>query len=114
MGEMAFYYGLADVAVIGGSFKTFGGQNLIEACAAGAPVVIGPSVYNFTEATRLAVEAGAALQVAGAEEAIAAARDLLGDAPRRGRMSDAGRKVCDAHRGASARHLEAALQLLRA
>ncbi len=60
MGEMDFYYAAADVAVIGGSFVPRGGQNLIEACAAGVPVVFGPSMFNFSEAARLAVAAGAA------------------------------------------------------
>ena len=105
MGEMALYYALADVAVIGGSFAPFGAQNLIEACAAGVPVVIGPSIYNFPEATRLACEAGAALQVRDATEAAQTARALLADAGRRGQMGEAGVRLCTAHRGATARHL---------
>jgi 3-deoxy-D-manno-octulosonic-acid transferase len=62
MGEMPFYYAACDVAVIGGSFAPLGGQNLIEALACGAPVVVGPSMFNFAEATRLALEAGARAQ----------------------------------------------------
>src|ERR1700682_2460365 len=62
MGEMAFYYGACDVAIIGGSFAPLGGQNLIEALAAGAPVIVGPHMFNFAEATHLALEAGAVLQ----------------------------------------------------
>jgi len=112
MGEMPFYYGLADVAVVGGSFRPYGAQNLIEACAAGAPVVIGPSVFNFAEATRLAVQAGAAVQVAGAAEAIAEARAMLGDAARREAMAAAGHALCAAHRGATGRHVDAARRLL--
>jgi 3-deoxy-D-manno-octulosonic-acid transferase len=42
MGEMAAYYRASDVAFIGGSLLAYGGQNLIEACAAGVPVLIGP------------------------------------------------------------------------
>ena len=83
MGEMAFYYAACDVAVIGGSFAPLGGQNLIEALAAGAPVLVGPHMYNFAEATRLAVEAGAAIQVASASAAMARA----GAAPRAARSS---------------------------
>src|SRR5207247_11337126 len=60
MGEMPFYFGACDVAVIGGSFMPLGGQNLIEALAVGAPVVAGPSMFNFADATRLALGAGAA------------------------------------------------------
>jgi 3-deoxy-D-manno-octulosonic-acid transferase len=114
MGEMAFYFGAADVAVIGGSFAAFGGQNLIEACAAGVPVVIGPSVYNFTEATRLASASGAAIQVPDAAAAAHIALGLLADSARRDAMAAAGRALCEAHRGAAARHLAVALGLLRA
>jgi 3-deoxy-D-manno-octulosonic-acid transferase len=111
MGEMAFYYAACDVAVIGGSFMPLGGQNLIEALAAGAPVVLGPSMYNFAEATRLALEAGAALQAADAREAMQRANELLGDPARRQAMAGAGQRLCEAHRGATARHLELLRQL---
>jgi len=105
MGEMAFYYALADVALIGGSFASFGAQNLIEACAVGVPVVLGPSSYNFPEATRLACEALAALQVPDAAAAALAAQALLADDARRAAMAQAGVRLCAAHRGATLRHL---------
>ena len=114
MGEMAFYYAACDVAVIGGSFQPLGGQNLIEACAAGAPVVIGPSSFNFAEATRLAVAAGAAVQAHDAISALRVARELLRDADQRRRMAQAGIALCAAHRGATGRHLEVCGNLLRA
>jgi 3-deoxy-D-manno-octulosonic-acid transferase len=106
MGEMAFYYGAADVAVIGGSFLPLGGQNLIEALAAGVPVIVGPSMFNFAEATRLALEAGAAVQVADAQAALRIAVELLGDKGKREEMGRAGTKLCAAHRGATLKHLK--------
>jgi 3-deoxy-D-manno-octulosonic-acid transferase len=106
MGEMALYYALADVAVIGGSFAPLGAQNLIEACAVGVPVVIGPSSFNFPEVTRLACAAGAALQVRDAADAARAAAGLLADAARRAAMGEAGLRLCAAHRGATVHHLE--------
>ena len=112
MGEMDFYYVAADVAVIGGSFQPLGGQNLIEACAAGVPVVLGPSMFNFAEATRLAVDAGAALQAEDAADAIGKALRLLSDPAERERMGAAGRALCQAHRGATRRHLEYCGELL--
>jgi 3-deoxy-D-manno-octulosonic-acid transferase len=114
MGEMDFFYGAADVAVIGGSFVPRGGQNLIEACAAGVPVVIGPSTFNFAEATRLALAAGAAVQAADAAAAIRQAVALLADPRRRTAMGEAGRKLCESNRGATRRHLELCAELLRA
>jgi 3-deoxy-D-manno-octulosonic-acid transferase len=113
MGEMAFYYATCDVAVIGGSFMPLGGQNLIEALAAGAPVVLGPSMFNFAEATSLALQAGAAVQVAGARAGIRQAIELLSSPEKRAAMRDAGRKLCEAHRGATRRHLEMITALVR-
>jgi 3-deoxy-D-manno-octulosonic-acid transferase len=113
MGEMAFYYGACDVAVIGGAFAPLGGQNLIEALACGAPVVLGPHMFNFAEATRLALEAGAAIQAADGRSAMRAAYELLGDPARRQKMSAAGRKLCEAHRGATAHHLAVIHRLLK-
>lgn len=113
LGEMDFYYAAADVAVIGGSFAPLGGQNLIEACAAGTPVVLGPHMFNFAEATRLALDAGAAVQAADAAGAIREAMALLDDPEKRRAMAEAGRRLCEAHRGATARQLAACLRLLK-
>jgi 3-deoxy-D-manno-octulosonic-acid transferase len=112
MGEMAFYFGAADVAVIGGSFGPLGGQNLIEALAVGTPVVTGPSMFNFAESTRLAVDAGAAYQAKDAASAIRFSTELLFDAMKLAQMSAAGLKLCEAHRGVTERHLKACLALL--
>ncbi|MBV9361295.1 MAG: hypothetical protein JO292_07870 [Betaproteobacteria bacterium] len=113
MGEMAFYYGACDVAIIGGSFAPLGGQNLIEALATGAPVIVGPHMYNFAEATELALRAGAAIQVTDAAAAMSTALELLANDAKRQRMGEAGRDLCNAHRGATARHLATCRRLLR-
>ena len=103
LGEMAAYYASCDLALIGGSLLPYGAQNLIEACAAGAPVLVGPSTFNFAQAAAEAVQCGAALPVASAVEAVAEARRLLADEPARKTMSVAGLAFCAAHRGASER-----------
>jgi 3-deoxy-D-manno-octulosonic-acid transferase len=106
MGEMAAYYAACDVALIGGSLLTFGAQNLIEACAVGRPVIIGPSVYNFSEATRLALAAGGAIQVADARGMMAQAIALLTDTPRARRMAQAALDFARRHQGATGRVIE--------
>lgn len=103
MGELSAYYAACDLAFIGGSLLDYGAQNLIEACAVGAPVVLGPSTFNFAEVARAALSAGAAVQVADADALVAAAATLLADATARGRMSAAGLAFCAEHRGATAR-----------
>ena len=112
MGEMAFYYAACDVAIIGGSFAPLGGQNLIEALAAGAAVIVGPHMYNFAEATELAIRSGAAVQVGDAAAAMRTAFDLLGNPRERQRMGEAGKNLCNQHRGATTRHLAICRRLL--
>ena len=79
LGEMALYYGLADVALLGGSFEPLGGQNLIEAAACGCPIVMGPHTFNFADAAEQALLAGAAQRVEslalGIQTAVALAVD---------------------------------------
>jgi 3-deoxy-D-manno-octulosonic-acid transferase len=100
MGEMLGYYGAADVAILGGSLLPYGGQNLIEACAMGCPVIVGPHTYNFEEAADGAIGSGAALRVATAAEALEAAAAIGADAARREAMGEKARAFVAAHRGA--------------
>ena len=103
MGEMAAYYALSDVVLMGGSFLDFGAHNLIEPCAAAKPVIVGPSTYNFVDAADAAYAAGAALRVETMDAAIVQTLQLLADAPRRVRMGAAGVAFAAAHRGATQR-----------
>jgi 3-deoxy-D-manno-octulosonic-acid transferase len=81
MGEMAMYYAMADVALLGGSFAPLGGQNLIEAIAAGCPVVMGPHTFNFQEASETAVAQGAARRAADMRDAVQFALELTQSVP---------------------------------
>lgn len=113
MGDLFAYYVAADLAFVGGSLVPLGGQNLIEACAVGTPVLIGPSSFNFKAVTEDAIEAGAALRVEDAPAMLASAQALLRDAAVRGAMAGAARAFAAQHRGATARTMamvEAVLQ----
>lgn len=101
MGEMFAYYAACDLAYIGGSLLPFGGQNLLEACAVGTPVLVGPHTYNFADATRLAVAAGAAVRVNDADELFQAAQKLLNDTAALAEMNRRGTQFVAAHRGAT-------------
>ena len=103
LGEMFAYYTACDVAFVGGSLLPFGGQNPIEAMSVGCPVLIGTHTFNFEEIARRSVEAGAALRVQNADNLMAEAQRLLGDASARRRMGEAGRAFATRHRGAVAR-----------
>lgn len=111
LGEMALYYALSEVALLGGSFAPLGGQNLIEAAACGCPVVMGPHTFNFAEAAELALQAGAARRAASMQEGIAAAVGLARDAAQREQAAQAGLTFAAANRGAARRTAEAVLAL---
>ena len=102
MGEMPLYYAASDVALLGGSFGPFGGQNLIEAAACGCPLVMGPHTYNFNEAAELSLAAGAALRVADVEQGVARAVALACD-PAREQWVRRAFGFAAAHRGSAER-----------
>ena len=101
MGEMFAYYAACDLAFIGGSLLPFGGQNLIEACAVGKPVLIGPHTYNFAQASELAVASGAAMRVQDASDLAQILQNLLSNPHQMTEIGGAGRRFVNANRGAT-------------
>ena len=112
LGEMALYFGLADVALLGGSFAPLGGQNLIEAAACGCPVVMGPHTFNFAQAAELAEEAGAAFTRDDMAQAVDTALLLVRSESDLAKAQAAARTLGLAHRGAAQRTALAVQQLL--
>ncbi len=112
LGEMALYFGLSDLALLGGSFAPLGGQNLIEAAACACPVVTGPHTFNFADAASQAIQAGAAFAVADMAAALEKVVALLGHA---NALPDARKTALawsQAHRGAAQRTVDAVVPLL--
>ncbi len=103
LGDMALYYTMADVALLGGSFAPMGGQNLIEAAACGCPLVLGPHTHNFADAAEQALNSGAAVRAADMAEGLLAAVAWLRSPHERQRASDAGMAFAHAHKGAAER-----------
>ncbi len=101
MREMPLYYGLAQGALLGGSFAPFGGQNLIEAAACGCPVVLGPHTYNFSDAAEGAIEAGAAFRVTGMAAGVEKVCSLLADPVGRRTAAANAEAFAARHRGAA-------------
>lgn len=103
LGEMWFYYGASDIAVIGGGWLALGGQNLIEPCMAGCVTVVGPYMFNFADATRLALADSAIIQT---ELALLTQHldRLLVDSERR-KFAKHGQQFAKHHVGATAKHV---------
>jgi 3-deoxy-D-manno-octulosonic-acid transferase len=114
LGEMPAYFALSDVALLGGSFLPFGGQNLIEAAACACPVVMGPHTYNFAEAAQSSIEAGAALAVSDLASGVRVAFELVQKEERRMQYKRAGMAFVAEHSGATGRTADAVIAELGA
>ena len=62
IGELSAVYGIADIAIIGKSFKGYGGQNPLEPAYWEKPILCGPHMENFPVIKDF-YNAGAALEV---------------------------------------------------
>jgi len=106
-GELLDFYGVATLAVIGGSFDSaIQGHNPIESAAMGVPAIFGPHMRNFAGAAEALVNSDAAIQVPGLDDLTTALAGLLRDGDRRKRMGECGREVVKANRGALDRTIE--------
>lgn len=111
LGELKVFYGLAKVALVGGSWVDRGSHNPLEPAMLGVPVITGPSVFNFVEASDLLVTAGA-MRVTTARDLHDSLLIWLRNDNARHRAGQAGRAVVAANQGATARQV-AALEALR-
>lgn len=113
MGEMPFFYAAADVALVGGSFEDHGGQNFIEACAIGTPVVVGPHTHNFSDAVASAIEAGAIVQVQTVEQAFEQVSHWMAAPDEATLVGLQGKSWVNNHLGATERMMQAIFELDR-
>lgn len=63
VGELAAWWGLAQIAFVGGSLGSRGGQNMIEPAAYGTAVCFGPNTWNFRDVVALLLQNEAAVVV---------------------------------------------------
>lgn len=113
MGELIRFYAAADLAFVGGSFVPHGGQNPLEACTVGIPVIFGPHMFHFEEISALTLERGAARQVANPAALADAVLLYLGQPALRRAAGDAALELIRRNRGSLARTLNAMDRALR-
>jgi 3-deoxy-D-manno-octulosonic-acid transferase len=113
MGELVKFYAAADIAFIGGSLVRHGGQNPLEACSVGVPVIFGPHMFHFEEISALSLERGAARQVADLRALVDAVALYLDQPELRRAAGQAALGLIRDNQGALERTLEAMRQELK-
>lgn len=109
VGELRAWWGLAQIAYVGGSMGTRGGQNMIEPAAYGAAISFGPHTENFRDVVQLLEARDAAVVVRDGQQLTAFVRECLADPQRAAARGGRARQLVLEQLGATARtvrHLE--------
>ncbi len=105
-GELKHFYRHATVIFVGKSLAAEGGQNPLEPCAMGKPVVFGPHMQNFEAIAAALIRGGGAVQVANAGELETGLSDLLGSPDKQRDLGRNALKVVHENQGAVGRTVE--------
>ena len=111
IGELREAYALADVVVVGRTFSTLGGSDMIEPIALGKATIVGPDCRNFGDARDRLLK-GKGLVEKNAGELAEAIGFLLASPEQREELSDHGREVIRSEQGATSRNAELLKSLL--
>lgn len=112
IGELRWWWGMADIALVGGSFGSRGGQNMIEPAAFGVSTAFGPNTKNFPDVVRMLLNHQAATQLTGLSDIENWAREQLGNPAVRIGIGQRAIEVVESNRGAINRTIKALGQLL--
>lgn len=112
MGEMSFYYALSDIVIMGGSLLPLGGQNFIEACALGRPIILGEHTFNFQQASDDVIDSRAAIRIADVDDLVKAMDLLLTNHQVKEEMSTNALDFANQHTGATKKIVAVVLEAL--
>lgn len=112
VGELRWWWGLADVAFVGGSFGDRGGQNMIEPCAFGVATCFGPNTKNFSDVVDLLLRDDACVQLQSPDDLTQFLERMIGDPHRRSELGANAQRAASEHRGAIDRTWQGITKLL--
>ncbi|MCY3022020.1 MAG: 3-deoxy-D-manno-octulosonic acid transferase [Planctomycetota bacterium] len=112
VGELRGMYKAADVAFVGGSLIPHGGQNVMEPCGLGVPVLHGPHMHNFNEAMEILRACKGSVEVTR-ESLTAELERLFASAAEAKQMAGRARAAFLSKQGATARAVAFVSQELR-
>jgi 3-deoxy-D-manno-octulosonic-acid transferase len=111
IGELASMYGLATLALVGGSLVPAAGHNPLEPAQFAVPVLMGPHYENFRDAVELLRDADALRVVERADVGVTIAA-LFEDANAAAAMGARGKEAFEKQAGATKRAVDSVVRLL--
>ena len=112
IGELSGWWGMADIAFVGGSMGSRGGQNMIEPAAFGVPVCFGPNTANFKSTVDGLLSADAARVVEDASELSAFVSQMLKGRDQAEAIGSRARAFVLQHQGAGEQTVDLILEML--
>ncbi|MFH1577693.1 MAG: 3-deoxy-D-manno-octulosonic acid transferase [Candidatus Omnitrophota bacterium] len=106
IGQLMFFYAVADIVFVGGSLIKKGGQNILEPAFFQKPIIFGPHMFNFRDITSLFLSNKAACMVRGQEGLLKGVRFLLNNHAELDAMSKRTRQLVLENQGATSRNVE--------
>ena len=112
IGELSAWWGVADVAYVGGSMGTRGGQNMIEPAAYAIPVSFGPHTENFRQIVTQLLDEQAATVVHDQHEMESFFERAINDQGWANRIGNRAQSVVLQHNGAASKTAQRLNELL--
>ncbi len=113
VGELAAWWGTADIGFVGASLVPRGGHNMIEPAAQGVATSFGPHTVDFRDVVELLTSREAAVQVVGPEQLQAFVEHCLIDPAYAAALGERARETCRSQTGAMLRTCQRLSRLLR-
>ena len=112
IGELRSFYGICDIAFVGGSLVKVGGHNLLEPAAMKKPVIFSRYMFNFKEISEALMSAGGGILVKDKQELYVQADKLLSDKNYSQQIGNRAFTVIEANSGAAKRTIDAVSGLI--
>jgi 3-deoxy-D-manno-octulosonic-acid transferase len=106
VGELLYFYSIADIVFVGGSLVKKGGHNILEPASLEKAILFGPYMFNFRDIRDLFLQDNAAILVHNREELKTAIRNLLNNP---GEIATLGRRAKNlilSNQGATKKNLQ--------
>ena len=106
VGELRHWWGVCQIATVGGSFGDRGGQNMLEPAGYGCAVSFGPNTRNFKDIANRLIQAGAAVRVHDQAQLKDFVVTCLTDSSATRLLGHAASQMVNEHRGAIDRTMQ--------
>ncbi len=112
IGELRSFYGICDIAFVGGSLVKVGGHNLLEPAMMKKPVIFSRYMFNFKEISEALISVGGGILVKDKEELYVQCEKLLADRDLTRDLGSRAFSVIESNSGAAKKTIDAVSTLI--